>query len=105
MFTALKRTAASLKRDMRVYQAVRRDARTPRRAKILLGLAIAYFVCPIDLIPDFIPVIGHLDDAIIVPLFVVLALRSIPEEVLAGARETVEREPNTNLAQIMGNSD
>lgn len=86
MFDSLKRVGASLKREIAVYQTVRRDPRTPWRARALLSLAVAYFVSPIDIIPDFIPVIGHLDDAFILPLLVVLALRSVPPQVLADAR-------------------
>ncbi len=65
-----------------VYTAVMADPRCPRLAQWLLGGAIAYALSPIDLIPDFIPVIGHLDDLIILPLLVWLAVRIIPKELI-----------------------
>ncbi len=81
-----------VKREVDVYRLVLRDRRTPFLAKCLLGAAIAYLLMPFDLIPDFIPVIGHLDDAVIVPLLVVMALKSIPEEVIHAAREKISHE-------------
>src|SRR5712691_9441332 len=86
MFARLKAVGKTLKRELRVYQLVLKDPRTPKPAKWLLGLAVGYTLLPFDLIPDFIPVIGHLDDAIIVPLLVFIALRLIPAEVVADCR-------------------
>lgn len=60
-------------------------------AKILLGLAIGYALLPFDLIPDFIPVIGHLDDLVIVPGLVIMALWLIPQTVVADCRAEVEK--------------
>jgi len=76
----------NLKREFTTYRLLAKDPRTPRAAKRLLGLALGYALLPFDLIPDFIPIIGHLDDAIIVPGLILLALRSVPPELLAECR-------------------
>ncbi len=91
MMDRFRNLAKMLKREIRVWQLVRKDPRTPRLARILLGLAIGYALLPFDLIPDFIPVLGHLDDAIIIPLLVYLALKAIPTEVIEDARRVVNR--------------
>jgi uncharacterized membrane protein YkvA (DUF1232 family) len=75
-------TVRQFKRRVALYKAMYRHPRTPTIARWLLWAAVAYALSPVDMIPDFIPVIGHLDDAIIVPLFVVLALRMVPDEVI-----------------------
>lgn len=82
----------SLKREFDFYKSVSKHPDTPRNAKFLLGLAIGYALLPFDLIPDFIPLIGHLDDAIIVPGLVILALKSVPEHVKTECREDVKIE-------------
>ena len=69
------------------------DPRVPRSAKWLAAAAVAYAVSPIDLIPDFIPVIGHLDDLIIVPALAWLALKQINPELLAELRRRAVSEP------------
>ncbi len=84
-----KDLARSFKRELTIYQRVLADSRTPVQAKIFLCLAVAYLCMPFDLIPDFIPVIGHLDDVIIVPALVYLALRFIPPELVAEHRRYV----------------
>ena len=71
----------NFKRYLSLFRALYRDKRTPKISKILLWSALGYFLMPIDLIPDFIPVLGQLDDAIIVPGLVILALKFIPKEV------------------------
>jgi uncharacterized membrane protein YkvA (DUF1232 family) len=78
---------AQFREELSVYQRVARDPRTPRLAKWLLGAAVAYALSPIDLIPDFIPVIGYLDDLLIVPLLVWLGMRLIPRQVMSDARK------------------
>ena len=69
------------------YRAVLHDPRTPWLSRILLGAAVAYAVTPIDLIPDFIPIIGHLDDLLIVPALVFVAVKMIPKQVLREHRK------------------
>jgi uncharacterized membrane protein YkvA (DUF1232 family) len=64
-------------------------AQTPLLAKVFLGMAIGYLLLPFDLIPDFIPVIGQLDDVVIVPGLIYLALKMIPNEVVAECRRKV----------------
>jgi uncharacterized membrane protein YkvA (DUF1232 family) len=76
----------SVKRELDVYQRALRHPKTPLLAKALLGLALAYFALPIDLIPDFIPVLGQLDDLLIVPGLIFLALKLIPADVMAECR-------------------
>jgi uncharacterized membrane protein YkvA (DUF1232 family) len=85
----LRMIARSLKQELSIYRLVYKDPRTPMLPKILLGLAIGYALLPFDLIPDFIPVIGHLDDLLIVPGLVILALKLIPPEVVADCRRAV----------------
>jgi len=83
---------SAFKRELIVYEHVLRDKRTPVVAKLFLGLAIGYLLMPFDLIPDFIPVIGHLDDVVILPALVFVALRCIPREIVAKHREQVACE-------------
>lgn len=78
--------------ELAFYRLVLKHPRTPRTARFFLGLAIAYAVSPIDLIPDFIPVIGHLDDVIILPVLIWLAIRYIPKDVIAECRNRQSAE-------------
>lgn len=88
----LRDTAARLKTELAVYRRVLKHRETPMLAKLLLGLAVGYALLPFDLIPDFIPVLGHLDDLVIVPGLVVLALWLIPGEVVRECRLQVENQ-------------
>jgi uncharacterized membrane protein YkvA (DUF1232 family) len=83
----LKKTARDLKQELKVYKMVLKDKRTPRFVKWLLGLAVGYALLPFDIIPDFIPVIGHLDDLVLVPLLVIVAIKMIPKEIIEDARK------------------
>ena len=101
----LRERARALKRDtVALYFAVR-DPRTPLIAKVVAGLVVAYALSPIDLIPDFIPVLGYLDDVILVPLGILLSLKLIPADVLAAARvkadATLERPINRVAGAII----
>ena len=83
----LKKRASNLQTETYVLYLAYREPRTPLLAKVLALLVVAYAFSPIDLIPDFIPVLGYLDDLIIVPAGITLALKMIPTEVMANARE------------------
>jgi len=85
----LKNIHNRLKTNIQVYRLAMKDPRTPRLSKWLLWLALGYLALPFDLIPDFIPVIGLLDDVVIIPLLVYLALKRIPEQVLEDCRNEV----------------
>ena len=69
------------KKEIGFYQSVLKDSRTPKLSKFFLGLAVGYALNPIDLIPDFIPIIGYLDDLIIVPVLIFIAVKLIPKEL------------------------
>jgi uncharacterized membrane protein YkvA (DUF1232 family) len=81
-----RRWARGLKRDTYAVYLACRDPRVPWYAKVLAAAVVAYALSPIDLIPDFIPVLGYLDDLLLVPLGLALALRLIPAPVLAECR-------------------
>jgi uncharacterized membrane protein YkvA (DUF1232 family) len=83
--------ARALKRDAYALYLVARHPRTPWYAKLLAAAVVAYALSPLDLIPDFIPVLGYLDDLILVPAGVALVLRLVPAEVLAECREQADR--------------
>ncbi len=89
MLDKLKVHAHALKREAFAVYLAAKDSRTPWYAKAAAFITIAYAFSPIDLIPDFIPVLGYLDDLLIVPAGIALAIRLIPAEVLEEARETV----------------
>ena len=80
------------RREVRFYTLVLKHPRTPRASKVLLGAAIAYAASPIDLIPDFIPMIGYLDDLVILPILIWLAFRLIPKDVIVECRNRVRAE-------------
>jgi uncharacterized membrane protein YkvA (DUF1232 family) len=84
---ASKRRARQLKIEIDAIYLAYKDPRVPWYAKLLIACVIGYALSPIDLIPDFIPVIGYLDDLILVPLGIALALKMIPPAVLADCRE------------------
>ncbi len=88
----MKKIARSVRKRLLFYRNVLADPRTPRVSRWLLGAAVAYLLMPFDLVPDWIPLLGQLDDVIVVPLLVFLALRFVPEEVLAAHREEIPKK-------------
>ncbi len=86
----IKQWARNLKKKLVIVHLASKDSRTPWYAKALIFLIIAYALSPIDLIPDFIPILGYLDDLLIVPVGLYFALKLVPEEVLAEARQNAE---------------
>lgn len=89
----LKQRARHLKAETFALYLAARDPRTPWYAKLLVAGIVAYAFSPIDLIPDFVPVLGYLDDLILIPMGIALAMRLVPRSVLAEcrarARETI----------------
>jgi len=86
----LKQKAKHLKRETKALYFAFRDPRTPWYARAFSALVVAYLFSPIDLIPDFIPILGYLDDLILIPLGIHLALKMIPSEVMADARKSAD---------------
>lgn len=86
----LKERAKKLKQDIPVVFLALKHKETPLTAKILAAVTVVYALSPIDLIPDFIPVLGYLDDIIILPALIALTIRLIPAEVMDACRQQAE---------------
>jgi uncharacterized membrane protein YkvA (DUF1232 family) len=95
-FDHFTRQARRLKQETHAVYLAARDPRTPWSAKLVIAIVVAYALSPIDLIPDFIPVLGYLDDLLLLPLGIFLALKLIPTAVIADARQAA-RQANGNL--------
>jgi uncharacterized membrane protein YkvA (DUF1232 family) len=96
--------ARLIKRDVHALYLARRDPRVPWYAKALAALVAGYALSPIDLIPDFIPVLGYLDDVILVPLGIAIVIRLIPPEVMAEHRAlagAAQQRPVSRIAAIV----
>jgi uncharacterized membrane protein YkvA (DUF1232 family) len=93
LLAILKQKASKLKQEVGVLRIAYTDKRTPFFSKLLIGLTVGYLMSPIDLIPDFIPVLGILDDLILVPILIAWSIRLIPTQVIIEARETLEKNP------------
>jgi len=90
---SLKAKAHELKKEITALYYAYRDPDTGILPKLILLFTLGYALSPIDLIPDFIPVIGYLDDLIIIPALIKLSIRLIPEEVMRRSREKAQAEP------------
>ena len=86
LLAELKRRARHLKAETLALYLAARDPRTPWYAKALVAGIVAYAFSPIDLIPDFVPVLGYLDDLILIPMGIALAIKLVPDSVLAECR-------------------
>ncbi len=98
---SFKERVRELKQFTLVAYYAARDPRTPAFVRVLALVVAAYALSPIDLIPDFIPVLGYLDDLILVPLGIALVIRLLPESVLVSAQEQARRaagRPTSKLA-------
>jgi uncharacterized membrane protein YkvA (DUF1232 family) len=103
LLSDLKQRACNLKAETFALYLAARDPRTPWYAKLLVAGIVAYAFSPIDLIPDFVPVLGYLDDLILIPMGIALAIKLVPHFVLTECRtraeETIpERKPVSRVA-------
>jgi uncharacterized membrane protein YkvA (DUF1232 family) len=101
-----KRRARQLKTEVYALFLAYKHPRTPWYARIFTAVVVAYAFSPIDLIPDFIPVLGYLDDLVLVPLGVILAIRMIPKDVMEQSRlqarvEMTQGKRVSNLAALV----
>ncbi len=105
LLASLKNKAGQLKKHTLTVYFVARDPRTPVLVRVLAVLTAAYALSPIDLIPDFIPVIGYLDDLFLIPLGLVLVIRLTPPEILESAglqaQQAVSRPVNYPAAAFI----
>jgi uncharacterized membrane protein YkvA (DUF1232 family) len=104
MFATLKHWARAIRRDVHALYLAGRDPRVPWHAKAIAVAVAGYALSPIDLIPDFIPVLGYLDDLIIVPLGVWLAVRMIPPALMAehrAAAAAAQTQPVSRIAAVI----
>jgi uncharacterized membrane protein YkvA (DUF1232 family) len=90
LLSRARQWARALKRDVLAVWLAARDRRTPRLAKLLALIVAAYALSPIDLIPDFVPVLGYLDDLVLVPLGLMLVVRMIPRDLMAEFRAAAD---------------
>ncbi len=90
MLERIRNWARTVKRDVIALYIAGRDPRTPWIAKVLAVAIVAYALSPIDLIPDFIPILGYLDDLLLVPLGLLLVVALIPKDLMAEYRHEAE---------------
>jgi uncharacterized membrane protein YkvA (DUF1232 family) len=101
MLARLKIWASTIRRDVLALYLVGRDPRVPWYVKALAVATAAYALSPIDLIPDFIPVLGYLDDLVLLPLAILLVVRLVAPEVMADLRMQAERRLTTDRPRSM----
>lgn len=100
----LKKWADKLKIETYALYLAVGDPRTPRFAKLIVAIVVAYALSPIDLIPDFIPVLGYIDDLILLPLGIALAIKLLPASVLSDCRKNAQknRDPKKPVNWVAG---
>lgn len=99
----LKAWAQEIKIDVIALWLAARDSRVPTLAKVVAAVVAAYALSPVDLIPDFVPILGYLDDLVIVPLGIVLAVKLIPEQVMQDLRAKARgQQKPTSTAGLVG---
>ena len=101
MWNRLKTWARRMKRDTLALYLARRDPRVPWHAKAMAMVTAAYALSPIDLIPDFIPVLGYLDELIILPLFIYVTIRLIPPNIMVELRAQADQHLSENRPRSM----
>jgi uncharacterized membrane protein YkvA (DUF1232 family) len=102
MLRRLKDWARLIKRDVHALYLASRDPRVPWYAKAVAILVAGYALSPIDLIPDFIPVLGYVDDVIIVPLGILLVIKLIPPEIMAEHRALAAAAQDRPVSRVAG---
>ena len=106
MLRKWKETVRKLKEDIYTLYLASRDPRIPFMAKVVLVLTVAYAFSPIDLIPDFIPILGYLDDLLILPLGIWLSIKLVPDYIIEHYRQKAKnqlkvRKPNYVMAGVI----
>lgn len=96
IWDAVKAWARRLKRDVMALWLAARDPRTPWYAKAMAAAVATYALSPVDLVPDFIPILGYLDDVILLPLGIALAVRMVPPPLMLEFRQAAERMRRPN---------
>lgn len=91
IFNQLKNNVKKIKKELKVLYIAYKKPEVPWYAKVLAAIVVGYALSPIDLIPDFIPVLGYLDDLLLIPLGIYFALKLIPKEILVQCREEAEK--------------
>jgi uncharacterized membrane protein YkvA (DUF1232 family) len=87
----LSALAKQLKDEFALYRLVLKQPDTPIIAKVFLGLAVAYLLMPFDLIPDFLPIIGQLDELVMIPILLYIALLFIPKDLIQRCRDSLNQ--------------
>jgi len=93
MLEPLKRRARILKNKLTALYYAYRDERTPFAARLMIGITVLYALSPVDLIPDFIPVLGYLDDLLILPFFIAISIKLIPSHIMEESSRKAELFP------------